>query len=115
MYKRRLTPLIEEALNDTPAVLIGGARQTGKSTLAKSLIGASFDAQYFSFDNANTLATAKLDPIGFIEGLEGPVVLDEKLIRNIKLLKKAELLRRVFSRGLSGSNNSKIKSTRCVG
>ena len=77
MYKRRLIPLVKEAQKDTPAIIISGARQTGKSTLSKRLIGPSFDAQYLSFDNSNTLSNAKLDPVGFIEGLQGPVVLDE--------------------------------------
>jgi len=77
MYKRKLTPRIKEALKDTPAIVISGARQTGKSTLAKSLIGPGFDAQYLSFDNSNTLANAKLDPVGFIGELQGPIILDE--------------------------------------
>jgi predicted AAA+ superfamily ATPase len=77
MYERKITPRIKEALKDTPAIIINGARQTGKSTLAKSLIGPAFDAQYLSFDNNNTLAHAKLDPVGFISELAGPVILDE--------------------------------------
>lgn len=77
MYKRKITPRIKEALNDTPAIVINGARQTGKSTLAKSLVGPGFDAKYLSFDSNNTLVAAKNDPVGFISELAGPVILDE--------------------------------------
>ena len=39
MIKRHLSPLVAEALRDTPVVLLVGARQTGKSTLVRSLLG----------------------------------------------------------------------------
>jgi len=35
MIRRHLTASILEALGDTPVVLLNGARQTGKSTLAQ--------------------------------------------------------------------------------
>jgi predicted AAA+ superfamily ATPase len=35
MIRRHLTEQLFQALGDTPAVLINGARQTGKSTLAQ--------------------------------------------------------------------------------
>jgi uncharacterized protein len=56
---------IEEALMDTPVVLLHGARQVGKTTLAKSFESRA----YFTLDNATTLAAAKNDPTGFIRGL----------------------------------------------
>lgn len=37
MLVRNFAPEIIEALSDTPVVMLNGARQTGKSTLAKSL------------------------------------------------------------------------------
>lgn len=61
---------------DTPAVLINGARQTGKTTLAQA-IAAGFRAQYFTLDDAATLASAAGDPAGFVKNLTGPVVIDE--------------------------------------
>jgi hypothetical protein len=36
MIHRHLTELILDALADTPAVLVNGARQTGKSTVVQS-------------------------------------------------------------------------------
>ena len=37
MYKRQILQELLEALSDTPVVLLNGARQTGKSTLAREL------------------------------------------------------------------------------
>lgn len=76
MYLRHLQPLLEEALGDSPVVLLNGARQTGKSTLAQMLL-TKRDAQYFTFDDASVLSAAATDPIGFLAGLPGAVVLDE--------------------------------------
>jgi predicted AAA+ superfamily ATPase len=63
-------------MSDTPVVLLNGARQTGKTTLAQAIAQKS-GAQYFTFDDAATLALAAGDPAGFIRNLTGRVVLDE--------------------------------------
>ena len=63
-------------MTDTPVVLLNGARQTGKTTLAQAIAGKT-SAQYFTLDDAATLALAAGDPAGFIRNLSGPVVLDE--------------------------------------
>ncbi|MDO8772576.1 MAG: ATP-binding protein [Burkholderiaceae bacterium] len=76
MYTRHILPLLNEALTDTPVVLLNGARQTGKSTLTQSLSGES-SRRYLTLDDHVTLAAAKGDPDGFIAGLNGPVTLDE--------------------------------------
>ncbi|MFZ2855729.1 MAG: ATP-binding protein [Rhodocyclaceae bacterium] len=76
MHPRHLSPLIAEALEDTPVVLLNGARQTGKSTLVQSL-SATHGRRYLTLDDQATLAAARSDPAGFIAGLDGPVVLDE--------------------------------------
>lgn len=77
MLLRNITPKIIEALSDTPVVMLNGARQTGKSTLAKSLIGAKQMGRYVTLDDATSLASAKHDPAGFISGLGGSTVIDE--------------------------------------
>ncbi|MCW5589426.1 MAG: ATP-binding protein [Legionellales bacterium] len=41
-YPRRVESLIQEALSDTPAVFIMGARQSGKTTLVKSLTDSTW-------------------------------------------------------------------------
>lgn len=75
MLKRRLTQLIKSALKDTPVVLINGARQTGKSTLALEINKS--ESHYVTFDDIDILNTAKLNPQSYIENLPKPVVLDE--------------------------------------
>ncbi|MBS0542543.1 MAG: ATP-binding protein [Proteobacteria bacterium] len=76
MYDRHIAPLLLEALADTPVVLLNGARQTGKSTLAQSLREAA-PRRYLTLDDHTTLAAARADPAGFIAALAGPVVIDE--------------------------------------
>ena len=76
MYTRHITPLLQEALADTPVVLLNGARQTGKSTLIQSL-AASEGRRYFTLDDQAVLAAATSDPAGFIAGINGAVALDE--------------------------------------
>ena len=77
MLHRHLTGSLLEALADTPAVLVNGARQTGKSTLVQSPEVAGQDRQYFTFDDPGILAAARRDPNGFVAGLNAPVTLDE--------------------------------------
>lgn len=76
MYTRHITSLLMDALADTPVVLLNGARQTGKSTLAQSL-ATSNAFRYLTLDDQAVLAAAKHDPAGFVAGLGGPVILDE--------------------------------------
>lgn len=51
MIHRHLTGPLREALKDTPAILVNGARQTGKSTLVQSEDVAGPDRQYLTFDD----------------------------------------------------------------
>jgi predicted AAA+ superfamily ATPase len=77
MFHRNLTSQLAEALADTPAVLINGARQTGKSTLVQSKEVAEDGRHYLTFDDPGVLAAARSDPNGFLAGLPLPVTLDE--------------------------------------
>jgi predicted AAA+ superfamily ATPase len=77
MLHRHLTGRVLEALADTPAVLVNGARQTGKSTLVHSAEFAGQNRQYLTFDDPGILAAAKRDPNGFVAGLNMPITLDE--------------------------------------
>lgn len=77
MIDRNLTPLLLEALGDRPVLLLHGARQTGKSTLAASIARGSHPARYVTLDEAPVLATARADPAAFIGEFKEPVVLDE--------------------------------------
>lgn len=62
---RHASDLVQEALADTRVVLVNGARQGGKSTLAAG-IGASRDATWRSLDRAATLQAARQDPTSFV-------------------------------------------------
>lgn len=80
MHARHLAPLLVDALSDTPVVLVNGARQSGKSTLVQSLGPVAAGAatrRYLTLDDTAVLSAAKRDPAGFINGLQGPVTLDE--------------------------------------
>jgi len=77
MFHRNLTGQLIEALADTPAVLVNGARQTGKSTLVQSKEVAKDGRHYITFDDPGVLAAARSDPNGFLAGLPLPVTLDE--------------------------------------
>src|ERR1039457_3237687 len=76
MIRRHIQDSIQRAMADTPVVLLNGARQTGKTTLAQAMATAP-GVQYFTLDDAATLALAAGDPSGFIRNLTGPVVIDE--------------------------------------
>ncbi len=66
-----------EALSDTPVVVLMGARQVGKSTLARSIAENEHPANVLSLDHTDIRRSAERDPRGFIADLDGPVVIDE--------------------------------------
>jgi predicted AAA+ superfamily ATPase len=76
MIRRNILDSVRRAMADTPVVLLNGARQTGKTTLAQEWATAP-GVQYFTLDDAATLSLAVGDPSGFIRNLQGPVVIDE--------------------------------------
>lgn len=73
---RLLAPRLREALTDTPAVLVHGPRQCGKTTLAR-LVGDPRGYAYVSLDDADVLAAARRDPVGFAADLPPKTILDE--------------------------------------
>ncbi|HGY89663.1 MAG TPA: ATP-binding protein, partial [Planctomycetes bacterium] len=78
MFTRFIRQRLEEALGDTPAVVLHGARQSGKTTLVRMLIGRESDERrYMTFDDMGVLAAARIDPMGFVDALPGQVILDE--------------------------------------
>ena len=72
MKKRTLESILEKALKTFPVVLLNGARQVGKSTLALD----SFK-NYITFDDGELRLYAKENPKGFLKNLELPICLDE--------------------------------------
>ncbi len=75
MHTRHILPLLNDALADTPVVLLNGPRQSGKSTLAQSL--EADGRRYLTLDDRAVLQAARENPDGFVAGLIGDVVLDE--------------------------------------
>ncbi len=75
-YPRYLAPRLREALADTPAVLIHGPRQSGKTTLAR-IVGEPRGYRYISLDDADVLTAVRNDPVGFVLDLPTKTILDE--------------------------------------
>lgn len=74
MLLRSIHDFALQALEDSPVVLINGARQTGKSTLAQMLRP---NRQYLTLDDPAVLAAAQADPFGFINSQADKICLDE--------------------------------------
>ena len=100
-YPRYIERRLNEALQDSPAVLIHGPRQCGKTTLAQFMYAPDYfmwgddsltwgedrfiwgasqkhrDYSYISFDDEVTRNGAQSDPMGFAADLPKRVILDE--------------------------------------
>ena len=76
LYPRYAEPRLDEALADSPAVLIHGPRQSGKTTLARTAARTKGYA-YVSFDDDVARSAAQADPAGFVADLPERAILDE--------------------------------------
>ena len=74
VLSRLVGPSLEERLGVMPAVVVTGARQTGKSTLVRELTPGP--RRYFSLDDLDVVDAARRDPEVLVGGSE-PVTLDE--------------------------------------
>ena len=78
MDDRTLPRLVAESLRERlgvmPAVVVTGARQTGKSTLAHELTPGK--RRFFSLDDLDVIDAARRDPEALVGGTQ-PVTLDE--------------------------------------
>lgn len=74
MIQRNIQKKIVEQRDKFPVVAITGPRQSGKTTLSKELFP---DYQYYNLENLNTKKLVTKDPVGFVDGLSGPVIIDE--------------------------------------
>ncbi len=77
LIERHARPLVVEALGYSRVVFVLGARQVGKSTLAKQVVTTDHPATVVTLDDQATRDAARLDPHGFIAGLRGPALIDE--------------------------------------
>lgn len=77
IYQRANRALVIEALADTRVVLLMGARQVGKSTLAKAIVREDYPATIVNLDDQPQREAALADPEGFVAGLKRPALIDE--------------------------------------
>jgi predicted AAA+ superfamily ATPase len=92
---RHITRRIIEALKVSPIVFLNGARQTGKSTLVKTIAGDMSATEravnYVTLDRPVFLAAASSAPEAFITSYEAPLIIDEvqlapELFRALKVV-----------------------------
>lgn len=101
---RHAQPALADRLRVMPAVVVTGARQTGKSTLAQALTPG--ERRYISLDDLDAMELAQRDPEALVEG--PPVTLDEvqrepDLLRAVK--RAIDRRRRAGQFLLTGSAN----------
>lgn len=72
MFQRFVERRADEAMLDTPVVLIVGPRRAGKTTLVRRMGDAS--RTYITLDDQTTLSAAQSDPTGFIRGLDRAII-----------------------------------------
>lgn len=76
-FPRAVSGALDAMMRVMPAVVVAGARQTGKSTLARALGPAPPDARrYLSLDDLDVLDLARRDPDALVHASQ-PVTLDE--------------------------------------
>lgn len=83
-----MAPLLEAAA-DFRVVVVNGPRQSGKTTLLHQVV-QSHGGDLVTLDDPAVLAAARSDPVGFVDGRRGPLLIDEvqlagdPLVRAIK-------------------------------
>ncbi len=91
LVNRHMEPLVEQALAGFRVVMIHGARQAGKTTLAQRVADRR-GGTYISLDDDTTRRLVEDDPITFLSRQRYPLVVDEvqrggdRLVRGIKQL-----------------------------
>lgn len=73
LIPRHLDPLLRESMRDTPAVLVNGPRQCGKTTLVRQYEGEG-QLAYFSLDDPALLAAVRADPLGFVQRIDRGII-----------------------------------------
>lgn len=86
--QRAIEPLVKAMCSQFKAVLVTGARQTGKTTMLRHCLGDTYE--YVVLDDINELELAQKDPALFFKSHRLPLLIDEvqqapELFRQIKL------------------------------
>ena len=88
LIHRHLTARVRVSLQDTPAVLVNGPRQCGKTTLVKQFVQGGAPANlnasllqdtsegmtYLTLDDPAVLETARIDPVGLLRQLDRAII-----------------------------------------
>jgi predicted AAA+ superfamily ATPase len=90
IVQRNILEGVLESLADRPVVFVNGARQVGKTVLARSVAATSHPAAYHTLDDALTLGLLTESPQSWLEAQQTPLAIDEvqrvpDLLRAIKL------------------------------
>jgi len=88
MFERLIAHRVEEALSDTPVVLVTGPRRAGKTTLVRTLGDAG--RTYITLDDQTVLEAARADPTALIRGLDRATIDEIQRVPDLLLaIKKA--------------------------
>ncbi|MDQ0586227.1 ATP-binding protein [Variovorax paradoxus] len=74
MIPRDVAPLAAQLARQYPVITLTGPRQSGKTTLCRSLFP---DKPYVTLEDPDTRRFAEEDPRGFLKGLETGAIIDE--------------------------------------
>jgi predicted AAA+ superfamily ATPase len=77
LLDRAITDTVIEAMGSARAVALLGARQVGKSTLARVIANSRLPADFITLDDELSLARALADPVGLIASMGRRTVIDE--------------------------------------
>ena len=70
-YPRHLDPTVRTSLQDSPAALVNGPRQWGKTSLVRQ---HASNMSYFSLDDPALLEAVRADPVGFIRQQDRAII-----------------------------------------
>lgn len=90
LVPRNAEPLLREIVSSMRGVMLGGPRQSGKTTLVRTF-QAQYGGTFVSLDDEQVLAAVRRDPVTFVTSGARPLLIDEvqhggdPLIRAIKL------------------------------
>lgn len=87
-FPRLLGRQLEAALTDTPAILVTGARQVGKSTLVRNCVPG---AAYVTLDDQLEESAARSDPAGFLDRHSAPTLVIDEIQRAPALMQALKL------------------------
>ena len=71
LIARHVADRLQVALQDTPAVLINGPRQCGKTTLVQQFAQGM---SYITLDDPGMLSSAQQDPVGLLRQIDRAVI-----------------------------------------